>query len=137
MIEEKPKKILFILGIMEGHVTSTIELVKDLVSLWYNLFCYVLDEFAERYKNTGAKLKIFSFDKKDLKELNKDRFSFLDIIQIRSLYAILDQGQKDQEKYDYLLVDSLFDGKEMNKIFMGPLLSQYIHFNIFIIQQTI
>ena len=115
MAEEKAKKnVLFIPGLMEGHITSTIKLVEDLVSLGHNIFCYVLEDFAERYKNTGAKLKVISIDKTDI---SKDRKSFLDIIQIRSLDSILSQAQKDQEKYDYLLVDSLFDGKEINKLF--------------------
>ena len=138
MIEVKSKNILFILGIMEGHVTSTIEFVKDLVSLGHNVFCYVLDQFVERYKNTGAKFKVFSIDQKDL---NKDRFSLLESIQIRSLYAILDLAQKDKEKYDYLLVDSLFDGKEMNKIFKASIVIsvhtlQHIYYPVEFIKQA-
>ena len=35
----------------------------------------------------------------------------------RALESILSQAEKHQEKYDYLLVDSLLYGKAMNKIF--------------------
>lgn len=39
------------------------------------------------------------------------------LLLFRCLDTILTQGKKEKEKYDYLLVDSLFDGKEINKIF--------------------
>ena len=38
----------------------------------------------------------------------------------RSLDAILTEALKNPEKYDYLVVDSLLDGNEMNKIFKAP-----------------
>ena len=34
--------------------------------------------------------------------------------------CILESGLKSEEKYDYLLYDSFFDGKEINKIFKIP-----------------
>lgn len=114
MDNKKSKSILFIQGVFEGHVTSTIELVNDLISLGYNVSCYVLDQFAKRYENTDAKLIIYSIEKKDLYQ-NKN--SFRDLLLFRCLDTILTQGKKEKEKYDYLLVDSLFDGKEINKIF--------------------
>lgn len=73
MNNKKSKSILFIQGVFEGHVTSTIELVNDLISLGYNVSCYVLDQFAKRYENTGAKLIIYSIEKKDLYQ-NKNSF---------------------------------------------------------------
>jgi len=113
MTEEKSKKILFILGFMEGHITSSIKLVEDLVSLGHNIYCYIFEQFVERFKNTGAKLKVISFNK----DLSQNGISDIDFNMFRSLESILSQAEKDQEKYDYLLVDSVFDGKAMNKIF--------------------
>jgi len=113
MTEEKSKKILFILGFMEGHITSSIKLVEDLVSLGHNIYCYIFEQFVERFKNTGAKIKVISFNK----DLSQNGLSDIDFNMFRSLESILSQAEKDQEKYDYLLVDSVFDGKAMNKIF--------------------
>ena len=112
MTEENSKKILFILGFMEGHITSTIKLVEDLVSLGHNIYCYVSEQYAERFKNTGAKLEVFSINKEPLSEI-----SYPDFIIFRNLESILSQAAKDKKKYDYLLVDSLIDGKAINKIF--------------------
>lgn len=112
MIKEKSKNILYILGFSEGHITSTIKLVEDLVSLGHNIYCYVSEQYAERFKNTGAKLEVFSINKEPLSEI-----SYPDFIMFRNLESILSQAAKDKKKYDYLLVDSLFDGKAINKIF--------------------
>ena len=114
MDREKCKNIAFVVGFFEGHITCTIELVKDLVSLGHNITLYVLDQYSERYKMTGAKLKIYSIEKKDL---YKTENSLVCLTMVRSLDAVLTQAQKEQEKFDYLIVDSLLDGKEMNKIF--------------------
>lgn len=114
MAEEKSKDILFILGFMEGHITSSIKLVEDLVSLGHNIYCYILDQFVERFKNTGAKLKAFSINKE---RLSQSGISDIDFNMFRNIESILSQAEKDQEKYDYLIVDSFFDGKAMNKIF--------------------
>lgn len=112
MIKEKSKNILYILGFSEGHITSTIKLVEDLVSLGHNIYCYVSEQYAERFKNTGAKLEVFSINKEPLSEI-----SYPDFIIFRNLESILSQAAKDKKKYDYLLVDSLIDGKAINKIF--------------------
>ena len=128
--EEEKKNILFIVGLFEGHITSTIKLVEDLVSLGYNVVLYLLDEFAERYKNTGAKSIVFSIEPPDL---SLDVKTLSDLIQIRSFEFILAQAQKDQGKYDYLLVDSIYDGKEINKIIKASAVIsihtlQYVYF---------
>jgi UDP:flavonoid glycosyltransferase YjiC (YdhE family) len=47
-------------GVFEGHVTSIIEVLKDLKSLGHNVTCYVLDKYEERLKLTGARLITYS-----------------------------------------------------------------------------
>ena len=59
MSTKKTKNILFIPGVLHGHFPGDIEIIKLLVTLGYNVTCYVLDTFAERLKNTGAKIEVF------------------------------------------------------------------------------
>lgn len=110
----KSKNIAILIGVYEGHFTASVEIVKELVELGHNVTCFVLEKFSERLKKTGAKLKIFSIDKSDL---YKSSNSVLYLTITRSIDAILTEAVKNPQKYDYLVVDSLLDGNEMNKIF--------------------
>ena len=117
------KNILVINGLLHGHFTGTVEVVKQLVSLGYNVTCYVLDSFAERISKVGAKLEILKLDLSDFQQkypeapkvaINPYRFQ-------KAYDAIFTLFQNEKTKYDYLLVDSFFEYSEMNKIFKFPL----------------
>ena len=110
----KSKNIAILIGVYEGHFTASVEIVKELVDLGHNVTCFALDNFSQRLKKTGAKLRIYSIDKSDL---YKSQNSSICLTITRSIDAILTEALKNPEKYDYLVVDSLLDGNEMNKIF--------------------
>ena len=69
MSSNKQKNILFIPGVLHGHFTGDVEIIKLLVSLGYNVTCWVLDIFAERLKNTGAKIEVYEIDRSDFNKL--------------------------------------------------------------------
>ena len=117
MKNTKGKNIAFIIGVFEGHFTSTVEIVKELVDLGHNVACFVFDKYTERIKKTGAKLKIYTFDQSDIYTSESNAMCQT---MTRSLDAILTEALKNPEKYDYLVVDSLLDGNEINKIIKAP-----------------
>ena len=100
MSERKGKNILFINGIFEGHLSGIVEVVKDLVSLGHTVTCYILDSFADRLKNTGAKLKIYHIDKSDIRLHPKaPPIAFNMFIVYKAYEQILSEGIKSNEKY--------------------------------------
>lgn len=120
---EHKKNILVINGLFHGHFTGSVEIVKQLVSMGYNVTCYVLDTFADRIKNTGAKLEILKLDLSDFQTcypeapkiaINPYRFQ-------KAYDAIFSLFEKDKTKYDYLIIDSFFEYPEMNKILKFPM----------------
>ena len=118
MSEKKGKKIVFINGIFEGHITGVIEIIKDLISLGHTVTCYILDSFADRLINTGAKLITYQIDKSDIHLYPKAPPIAINMFLMKKAYEqILSEGIKSKEKYDYLIVDRFFDGRELNKIF--------------------
>ena len=123
MEDKKQKNILLIPSVFDNYgIIGSIEIIKDLISLGHTVTCYILDEFEERFKKSGAKLKTFKIDKTPLKNLppyfaQRIYFSFT----IGKFYdEILNDALKSDEKYDFLIVDSFIDGNEINKIFKIP-----------------
>ena len=123
MDTKKTKNILYIPGVLHGHFTGNVEIIKQLVSLGYNVTCYVLDIFAERLKNSGAKIEVLNIDRSDFNKLPPQAPKFAkSVLVVREAYdCIFTIFSKDQTKYDYLLIDIFFEFKEMNKIFKFPL----------------
>ena len=118
MSEKKPKNIVFIIGVFEGHISGIVEIVRDLVSLGHKITCYVVDTFAERFKKTGASLKIYSIDKSDIHiPPGYPPIAFCLFYMKKAYAGILSEAIKDEEKKDFLVVDRFFDGRELNKIF--------------------
>ena len=121
---KKSKNILVINGILHGHFTGSVEIVRELVSYGYNVTCYVLDQFADRLKNVGAKIVVYNVDRSDFKKLippTAPPYGVNVFIVGRSIDAILSLLPKDETKYDYYLIDSFFEILEMNKILKIPL----------------
>jgi UDP:flavonoid glycosyltransferase YjiC (YdhE family) len=54
MADKKSKNILMVNGILHGHFTGSVELVKELLALGHKVTCYVLDEFEEKNKRRGS-----------------------------------------------------------------------------------
>ena len=121
---KKSKNILVINGILHGHFIGSVEIVRELVSYGYNVTCYVLDQFADRLKNVGAKIVVYNVDRSDFKKLIPPTFppyAGNTFVVGRSIDAILSLLPKDETKYDYYLIDSFFEILEMNKILKIPL----------------
>ena len=119
----EPKNILVINGLLHGHFTGSVEVVKQLVSMGYNVTCYVLDSFAERLKNTGAKIEPLKLDLSDFKEKYPDAPNIaINPYRFQKAYgAIFTLFSQEKTKFDYLLIDSFFEYSEMNKILKFPM----------------
>ena len=123
MSTKKSKNILYLTGVLHGHFTGNIEIIKLLVSLGYNVTCWVLDTFAERLKNTGAKIEVYEIDRSDFNKLPPGVPKVYNNAKIveRSYDAVFTMFLKDKNKYDYLFHDMFFNCSEINKIFKFPI----------------
>ena len=122
MESKKGKNILFIIGVFEDNIPGAIEIIKDLIDLGHTITCYILEEFLDKIKETGAKIKTIKIDKSDFSKyppLLLERVA-LSLTISKSYDSILNDALNSEEKYDFFLVDSFFDGTEMNKIFKIP-----------------
>ncbi len=122
MEEKKPKNILYIDVLYEKSIISSIEFIKDLISLGHNITCYILDELESLYKSTGAKVKTFHIDKEVFNQVPKNiaKRATVPIIIARSYIIIMEDVLKSGDKYDFLIADAFYDAKEMNKILNIP-----------------
>jgi MGT family glycosyltransferase len=124
MEDKKSKNILMVNGILHGHFTGSVELVKELLALGHKVTCYVLDEFEERIKDVGAKIVVYHVDKNALKKEippGAPSAALVSIVFGRAYDQIFTLLSKDDSKYDYYIFDSFFDVKEMNKVLKYPL----------------
>ena len=124
MEKNKTKNILLVSGIQPGHFTGSVEIVRELLSLGHNVTCYVLDEYEERMKDTGAKVIAYKVDRNEIKKLRPpNTLPIIDNVFLfgRSLETIISLLSKDETKYDYYIFDSFFEINEMNKILKLPL----------------
>ena len=49
MSEIKPKKIAVLNGILHGHFTGSVEVVRELAALGHDVTCFVTDELLKDY----------------------------------------------------------------------------------------
>ena len=112
----EPKNILVVSGILHGHFTGSVEIVRELVSLDHNVTCYIIDEFGERMKDVGAKVVIYNVDRSDFSKIispNSPPFAGNAIVFGRAYNEIFNLLLKDETKYDYYVFDSFFDIQEI------------------------
>jgi UDP:flavonoid glycosyltransferase YjiC (YdhE family) len=50
-----PKKIFVANGVLHGHFTGSVEVVRELTELGYDVTCCVTDEFADRLNDIPVK----------------------------------------------------------------------------------
>ena len=120
----EPKNILVVNGILHGHFTGSVEIVRELVSLGHNVTCYVIDQFGDRIKDVGAKIVVYNIDRSDFSKILSPKtppFAGNAITFGRAYDAIFTLLSKDETKYDYYIFDSFFDIQEMNKILKIPI----------------
>ena len=119
------KNILIIVSPFEGHIAGLKEIIKDLLALGHNVTCYLLDKFEYRFKGIDIKLKTFVIGKIKLPP-GAPEIAINGITFAKAYEEILSLAIQSNEKYDYLIFDSILDGYEMNKIFKVPnLISLY------------
>ena len=125
MENKKSKNILVVSGVLHGHFTGSVEIVRELSSLGHNVTVYVLDDFKDRMKDVGAKVVAYKADGSDYKKFFPPQAPPAPASNVilfgRSFEAVITLLSKDETKYDYYVFDSFFDIKEMNKIFKFPL----------------
>jgi MGT family glycosyltransferase len=115
----KSKKIFFANGILHGHFTGSVEVVRELASLGHDVTCYVTDEFADRLNDIPVKKVVYSADVSEVaKKLPPyvPPFAINSFMVGRATYTIIEMLLKDETDYDYYIFDAFFDIKEMNKV---------------------
>ena len=70
MEDKKRKNILVVNGILHGHFTGSVEIVRELISLGHNVACYVINDFEDRIKEVeGAKVVVYTVDRSGYKKI--------------------------------------------------------------------
>ena len=116
--ETKPKKIAVLNGILHGHFTGSVEVVRELNELGHDITCFVTDEFAPRL-NVPVKKVVYSADVSDcVKKLgpNDPPFAINSFLVGRATDVLIQLLLKDETDYDYYIIDAFFDIAEMNKV---------------------
>ena len=117
--ETKPKKIAVLNGILHGHFTGSVEVVRELSSLGYDVTCFVIDELADRLNDVPVKKVVYSAD---VSEIAKRLPPFAPPFAINSFLVgkatdvVMQLLMKDETEYDYYIIDAFFDIDEMNKV---------------------
>lgn len=117
--ETKSKKIFFANGILHGHFTGSVEVVRELASLGHEVTCYVTDEFADRLNDIPVKKVVYSADVSEVAKKMPPYvppFAINSFMVGRATYTIIEMLLKDETDYDYYVFDAFFDIEEMNKI---------------------
>ena len=103
MSNQTKKNILFLAGAFDGHIPSSIQVLKDLISLGHSVTCYVLDKFENRLKVAGVKLKPVSIGKIVLPEMAPP-IAIYGFMAVAFYYYVLTDVKNSNEKYDYFFM---------------------------------
>ena len=119
MSKKKKKKIAVLNGILHGHFTGSVEVVRELSALGYDVTCFVTEEFADRLNDIPVKKVVYSADVSEVaKRLPSyaPPFAINSFMVGRATYEVIELLMKDETDYDYYIVDAFFDIEEMNKV---------------------
>ena len=117
--ETKKKKILVVNGILHGHFTCSVEIVRELAELGHDVTCYVLDEFAARLDDVPVKKVVYSADVSEIRKKLPPvapPFAINSFLFGKAIDVLLTMLPEDKNDYDYYVFDSFFDIEEMNKV---------------------
>lgn len=117
-MNNETKKIFVANGILHGHFTTSVEIVRELNALGYDITCYVTDEFAERL-NVPVKKVVYSTDVSEIAKKLPPTFPPFAINAFKVGKAtdeIITLLSKDETDYDYYIFDAFFDITEMNRV---------------------
>ena len=62
----KPRKIAVLNGILHGHFTGSVEVVRELAGLGHDVTCFVTDEFVGRLNGIPVKKVVYSADASEI-----------------------------------------------------------------------
>lgn len=124
-------KVLFMNLPAHGHINPTIGLVEELIARGEEVTYLTGEEFRDKIEKTGAKFKSFRFyldDKdEDIDTLKSDvPYEVREAIKmlekvVKTCKSAFDAVFNDEEKYDYLIYDSMFIiGGEIGKALNIP-----------------
>ena len=117
--EISPKKIAVLNGILHGHFTGSVEVVRELAALGHDITCFVTDEFADRLNDIPVKKVVYSADVSQAARMlppTAPPFAINSFMVGRATYEVMELLMKDRTEYDYYIVDAFFDIEEMNKV---------------------
>ena len=113
------KKIFVANGILHGHFTGSVEVVRELAALGHDVTCFVTDEFANRLNEVPVNKIVYSADVSEVaKKLPPyaPPFAINSFMVGKATYLLMEHLLKDKTKYDYYIFDVFFDIEEMNKV---------------------
>jgi len=119
MNEIKPKKIFFANGILHGHFTGSVEVVRELAAMGHEVTCYVTEEFAPRLNDIPVKKVVYSADVSEIaKHLPPQAppFAINSFMVGKATDIVISMLLEDKTEYDYYIFDCFFDVAEMNKV---------------------
>ena len=114
-----PKKIFVANGVLHGHFTGSVEVVRELIDLGYDITCCVTDEFADRLNDIPCKKIVYSSDVSEVaKRLPPyaPPFAINSFLVGKATYMVMETLLHDNTDYDYYIFDVFFDIAEMNKV---------------------
>ena len=117
--ETKAKKIAVLNGILHGHFTGSVEVVRELAALGHDITCFVTDEFADRLNDVPVKKVVYSADVSQVAKMlppTAPPFAINSFMVGRATYEVMELLMKDKTEYDYYIIDAFFDIEEMNKV---------------------
>ena len=113
------KKIFIANGVLHGHFTGSVEVVRELAEMGYEVTCYVTDEFADRLNDIPVKKVVYSADVSEIAKRIPPQappFAINSFLIGKATDIVIDLLMKDQTDYDYYVFDQFFDIAEMNKV---------------------
>lgn len=118
-MSKETKKIFVANGILHGHFTGSVEVVRELAALGHEVTCYVTDEFAARLNDVPVKKVVYSADVSEIaKRLppHAPAFAINSFLVGKATGVVIDLLLNDKTDYDYYVFDPFFDVTEMNKV---------------------
>lgn len=117
--QSKPKKIAVLNGILHGHFTGSVEVVRELNALGHDVTCFVTDEFAPRLNDVPVKKVVYSADVSEIAKKLPPMFPPFAINAYmvgKATDVLITLLLNDKTEYDYYIIDAFFDITEMNKV---------------------
>ncbi|WP_044973525.1 nucleotide disphospho-sugar-binding domain-containing protein [Ruminococcus sp. HUN007] len=115
----KGKKIFVANGILHGHFTTSVELVRELVSLGYDVTCCLTDEFEARMNVENVKKIVYKIDTTEAEKMLPPNVPPFAINSFRvgiSTDIVISTLLEKKDEFDYFIFDLFFDVAEMNKV---------------------